>query len=513
MDNKLNQFIEASLRSGHSMSKIQQFIKFQQAQQPQQQAPTQGSGVPQFLAPQGQALTNVAQPIQGLTREAVEKQIDDLVRSGDLKTATSLKNIYAGRFGDETTDKETKKQAATLRKEFNSEAKNLGFKEVQSSWQKVSNANKTGAGDLSIVYSFIKALDPTTAVREGEIDLTKAAESIPNRFIKAYQRAKEGKVISNELRNEMINEVGSIYNEKAKQQQQLNAFYTGLATDMGVSPKDVIGGVGEIKLAPISSKISQGKKDTGITGALGEFLFNTGKGIAQPFITTAQTGITAGQTGASMALRNVAPDLASKIGRADIFGSQETARKYSEQPEEAFKEQLGASFQLALPKLLGMVGKGVGKIGQGIKGTFSKSAIGVQQKIEEAAAGVLDTKGLKQAGDYFVKKINPVAKSSWRALKTSISNKTSAGELMEKLTSYGSKGYTAAGNKSEIAEGELKRFLLGKGRELVKSQAPNLAKVTDKFSFLYSIPDKVSQAQKASWLALKAGALGKIIGL
>src|SRR3990167_2921377 len=166
MDNKLNQFIEASLRSGHSISKIQQFIKFQQAQQPQQQAPTQGSGVPQFLAPQGQALTNVAQPIQGLTREAVEKQIDDLVRSGDLKTATSLKNIYAGRFGDETTDKETKKQAATLRKEFNSEAKNLGFKEVQSSWQKVSNANKTGAGDLSIVYSFIKALDQTTATTE-----------------------------------------------------------------------------------------------------------------------------------------------------------------------------------------------------------------------------------------------------------------------------------------------------------------------------------------------------------
>src|SRR3990167_4898544 len=131
MDNKLNQFIEASLRSGHSMSKIQQFIKFQQAQQPQQQAPTQGSGVPQFLAPQGQALTNVAKPIQGLTREAVEKQIDDLVRSGDLKTATSLKNIYAGRFGDETTDKETKKQAATLRKEFNSEAKNLGLRKCK----------------------------------------------------------------------------------------------------------------------------------------------------------------------------------------------------------------------------------------------------------------------------------------------------------------------------------------------------------------------------------------------
>src|SRR3990167_233570 len=292
MDNKLNQFIEAALRSGHSMSDVQQFIKFQQAVQPQQTTTQTTSGIPQFLTPQGQMPTDTTQPIQDtqLTREAIEKQIDDLVRSGDLKTATNLKNIYAGRFGDESTDKETKKQAATLRKEFNSEAKNLGFKEVQSSWQKVSNANKTGAGDLSIVYSFIKALDPTTAVREGEIDLTKAAESIPNRFIKAYQRAKEGKVISNELRNEMINEVGSIYNEKAKQQQQLNAFYTGLATDMGVSPKDVIGGVGEIKLAPISSKISQGKKDTGITGALGEFLFNTGKGIAQPFITTAQTG-------------------------------------------------------------------------------------------------------------------------------------------------------------------------------------------------------------------------------
>ena len=120
---------------------------------------------------------------------------------------------------------------------------------------------------------------------------------------------------------------------------------------------------------------------------------------------------------------------------------------------------------------------------------------------------------MKQAGEYFVKKINPAAESSWKTLKTSIEKNTPASELMEKLTSYGSKGYNAAGSKTAIAEGELKRFLLEKGREIVNVQAPDVAKQTQAFKFLYDLPEKAKMAQKGTWLALKGTAIAKMLGL
>src|SRR3990167_5337951 len=61
-------------------------------------------------------------------------------------------------LGDPDAAKEAKKQGASLRKEFSRESKALGFKEVQSAYNKVSEATETGAGDLTIVYSYIKSL-------------------------------------------------------------------------------------------------------------------------------------------------------------------------------------------------------------------------------------------------------------------------------------------------------------------------------------------------------------------
>lgn len=453
--------------------------------------------------------------ITGRSLEEHAQALQKAKMARDKKAVTSITDDFDREFQyqKEYNPTDTSKNAANLRKEFAKETKDSNFRLAQDAYKRTKDVPNTGAGDLSLIYSYIKALDPTSVVREGEINISKATASVPENILTAYKRVKEGKLLSDQQRQEYKGEIGRFYNEKAKEQQQRNAFYSGLATDMQIDPQKVIGDVGKLELAQVSQATPTQQGNAGITGALGELLFNVGKSVAQPFVTTAKTGILAGQTAGVMGLKHIAPNLASKLGRADILGSQETARKFSEQPEEAFKEQLGASAQLAVPKLLGIAGKGLGTIGRKIAGTFSKGSIGAKQKAAEAAAGNLDTTALKQAGDYFVKKINPAANSSWKTLKTSIGKSTPASELMEKLTSYGSKGYNAAGTKSTIAEGELKRFLLEKGRELVKTQAPDVAKQTAAFRFLYDLPEKAKMAQKGTWLALKATAIGKMLGL
>ena len=46
-----------------------------------------------------------------------------------------------------------------------------------------------GAGQVASLYSFIKALDPESVVREGEVALARSAESLINQFLAKYERA------------------------------------------------------------------------------------------------------------------------------------------------------------------------------------------------------------------------------------------------------------------------------------------------------------------------------------
>lgn len=65
-------------------------------------------------------------------------------------------------------------------------------------------------GDLTMVYSFIKALDPESVVREGEIDLVNANRSIPDR-VKGYaQRLATGQSLLPAERQDLINQARTL---------------------------------------------------------------------------------------------------------------------------------------------------------------------------------------------------------------------------------------------------------------------------------------------------------------
>src|SRR3990167_10856070 len=143
------------------------------------------------------------------------------------------------------------KQAAQLRKEFNALQEIKDFKNARDSWNRARDVPNDGSGDLTLIYSYIKALDPNSVVREGEINISKATGSVPNNLITSYKRVKEGKLLSDEQRAEYQSEVGRFYNYKAQIAQQSQAHYSGLASDMGANPEDVVGGIGKIETAKV----------------------------------------------------------------------------------------------------------------------------------------------------------------------------------------------------------------------------------------------------------------------
>lgn len=98
---------------------------------------------------------------------------------------------------------------------------------------------------------------------------------------------------------------------------------------------------------------------------------------------------------------------------------------------------------------------------------------------EAAAQGVkVNTKKLIEAGDDFVKNIDPSAKKTWETLRPSIKEETDLPELLKKITNWGDKSFTKSGDKRAITEGLLKAHLYGTGRNIVREQAPEVAKLT-----------------------------------
>ena len=181
-----------------------------------------------------------------------------LLKNGD-KGLTAL-----GMSTDTQTDT---KETASLRKEFHNLKEIKDYKNVLDSWNRAKAVPDDGSGDLTLLYSYIKALDPDSVVREGEINISKATASVPENIVTAYQRVKEGKLLSAQQRKEYQSEIGRMYNARAEQAKQSQAFYSGLATDMQADPASVTGGIGEVKMAEVPEV--QAQTESGMSGPAG----------------------------------------------------------------------------------------------------------------------------------------------------------------------------------------------------------------------------------------------------
>ena len=82
-----------------------------------------------------------------------------------------------------------------LRKEFNGLGEIKDFRKVDAAYNKVKNATDakpSPAGDLAIIFNYMKILDPGSVVREGEFATAQNAASVPDQIRNLYNRVVNG---------------------------------------------------------------------------------------------------------------------------------------------------------------------------------------------------------------------------------------------------------------------------------------------------------------------------------
>ncbi len=115
------------------------------------------------------------------------------------------------------------------------------FRTVQDAYNKIGEAAKTptGAGDMSLLYSYVKLLDPGSVVRESEFATAAASGSLGERMQGYVNRVLSGERLPDTLRKEFLDQARGIYTAQKKGYDNLTSQYEALAKNYGVDPKNV----------------------------------------------------------------------------------------------------------------------------------------------------------------------------------------------------------------------------------------------------------------------------------
>ena len=133
-------------------------------------------------------------------------------------------------------------QGNKLRTDFENLPENKDFKKVRASYDKVKSAgmNPSAAGDISLVFNYMKILDPGSVVREGEFATAENAGGVPTKIANFYNKLASGERLTDKQRQDFMNQARlATLNQFAPVQEQVDR-YTTLATRRGVDPVDVI---------------------------------------------------------------------------------------------------------------------------------------------------------------------------------------------------------------------------------------------------------------------------------
>ena len=122
-----------------------------------------------------------------------------------------------------------KEDATTLRKEATGQLSE--YQKFGDAWGRVEKAalNPSAANDIALIFAYMKILDPTSAVREGEFATAADAGGIPQRVWARYNNLLRGERLNPEQRSDFLSSAYSLVKSQHANAQRVVERYHDLA--------------------------------------------------------------------------------------------------------------------------------------------------------------------------------------------------------------------------------------------------------------------------------------------
>lgn len=113
---------------------------------------------------------------------------------------------------------------------------------VRDAYQRVhtSARNPDAAGDLGLIFGYMKMLDPQSVVRETEFANAQNAAGVPDQIRNLWNRVKSGERLNPNQRAQFVGQADKYFQDAVRNQDQVVRQYTGRSSNLGINPKYVV---------------------------------------------------------------------------------------------------------------------------------------------------------------------------------------------------------------------------------------------------------------------------------
>lgn len=185
----------------------------------------------------------------------------DMVERGMISGTDAASQLLAGKkkpivVGDKLIDPETYevlygapppqggdfKDASAFRKEFTGLSRIKNFSDVTEAYTRIVKSAKdpSPAGDLALIFNYMKVLDPSSVVRESEFAAAAKAGSFGARIQAAVNQVEKGTRLAPEQRADFLSRATDLYKGAEEQVRPIYDTYTEIAKARGFEPSRVL---------------------------------------------------------------------------------------------------------------------------------------------------------------------------------------------------------------------------------------------------------------------------------
>ncbi len=158
-----------------------------------------------------------------------------------LRTLLQTRKDIAGRRGLLQGRRRQLAQAERgLRADYLKEAGS--FIKIRDQFDRVQLASQdpTGASDLSMIFAFMKMLDPTSVVRESEFRAAASIGSIPQRIEGFRKKLTTGEFLSAGQRANFLAEAVKLFGRSKSRKEAIDKRFSKISIEQGIDPENVI---------------------------------------------------------------------------------------------------------------------------------------------------------------------------------------------------------------------------------------------------------------------------------
>jgi hypothetical protein len=147
---------------------------------------------------------------------------------------------YPSGAADPELTLEQSKHEQSLRKEYTMLSSDM--RTINDSVGKLRTAQKldSGQGDIAMVYAYMKMLDPTSVVREGEYATAEQTSGVPERIVNMYNKALSGTRLTPSMRGQFVSAGEALAAEKTERFGALKSQYEGIVRKSGADPTRIM---------------------------------------------------------------------------------------------------------------------------------------------------------------------------------------------------------------------------------------------------------------------------------